>query len=332
MLPVPLDEYPIHQTPAVAALRRLQRPQLLRPRLLQRPRPHRRHLPGHRLSASTRTSASTDAYATVRRGDRQWTVRCSDALGHDDRLAPAVGPYRVEVLRAAAAHPARVRRRRPRPRLRPDVGGLVPGGHGAAPRHARRRPGHPRRLALRPGRHLGGRAAGRRRRDRRRRPTCGSGPGTGRGASGPSARASRPDGPADDPTAGLWWLYVPLRFDDFAVIVIVQEQPDGFRTLNDATRVWPDGRVEQLGLARDRDRLRARHPPPRAGLDPAHRAGRQAADARGRVARLRGPPRRRRLRRRPRLGPRAVAGRGLGRGCGVRPDRPGRRRRGCRSA
>jgi hypothetical protein len=53
--------------------------------------------------------------------------------------------------------------------------------------------------------------------------------------------------PADDPTAGLWWLYVPLRFEDFAVIVIVQEQPDGFRTLNDATRVWPDGRVEQLG-------------------------------------------------------------------------------------
>src|SRR5919106_4410029 len=40
----------------------------------------------------------SDAYATVRRGDRQWTVRCSDALGHGDRLAPAVGPYRVEVI------------------------------------------------------------------------------------------------------------------------------------------------------------------------------------------------------------------------------------------
>jgi hypothetical protein len=53
--------------------------------------------------------------------------------------------------------------------------------------------------------------------------------------------------PPDDPTAGIWWLYVPLRFDEFAVVVIVQEQPDGYRTLNDATRVWPDGRVEQLG-------------------------------------------------------------------------------------
>ena len=33
----------------------------------------------------------TDALGTVRRGDRQWTVRCSDALG-DDRLSPGVGP------------------------------------------------------------------------------------------------------------------------------------------------------------------------------------------------------------------------------------------------
>jgi hypothetical protein len=30
----------------------------------------------------------------------------------------------------------------------------------------------------------------------------------------------------------------------------VQEQPDGFRTLNDATRIWPDGRIEQLGWPR----------------------------------------------------------------------------------
>ncbi|MGH9095034.1 MAG: hypothetical protein ACRDXE_07730, partial [Acidimicrobiales bacterium] len=37
-----------------------------------------------------------DAYATVRRGDRQWTRRCSDAI-FADRLRPAVGPYRIEV-------------------------------------------------------------------------------------------------------------------------------------------------------------------------------------------------------------------------------------------
>ena len=43
---------------------------------------------------------------------------------------------------------------------------------------------------------------------------------------------------------------MPLRFEEFAVIVIIQEHPDGYRTLNDATRIWPDGRVEQLGWPR----------------------------------------------------------------------------------
>ena len=37
-----------------------------------------------------------DAYATVRRGDRQWSVRMSDAL-EERTLDARVGPYRVEV-------------------------------------------------------------------------------------------------------------------------------------------------------------------------------------------------------------------------------------------
>jgi hypothetical protein len=41
--------------------------------------------------------AVKDAYATVRKGDRQWTVRWSDVLDHD-RLHQQVGGYRVEVL------------------------------------------------------------------------------------------------------------------------------------------------------------------------------------------------------------------------------------------
>ena len=58
----------------------------------------------------------------------------------------------------------------------------------------------------------------------------------------------------------MWWLYVPMRFDDFAVVLIIQEDPDGFRTLNDCTRVWADGRVEQLGWPRVEIALRLRHP------------------------------------------------------------------------
>ena len=45
----------------------------------------------------------------------------------------------------------------------------------------------------------------------------------------------------------MWWLYVPMRFDDFMLCLIIQEEPDGYRALNDCHRVWKDGRVEQLG-------------------------------------------------------------------------------------
>jgi len=79
----------------------------------------------------------------------------------------------------------------------------------------------------------------------------------------------RPVGEADpggrppaDANPGFWWLYVPLRFPEFAVVLIVQERVDGFRTLNDAVRVWADGRVEQLGWPQAEIRYRSgsRHP------------------------------------------------------------------------
>jgi hypothetical protein len=64
---------------------------------------------------------------------------------------------------------------------------------------------------------------------------------------GEAEPAGRPDEP---PFEGMWWLYVPLRFEEFAIVLIIQETPDGFRTLNDCTRVFADGRVEQLGWPR----------------------------------------------------------------------------------
>jgi hypothetical protein len=56
--------------------------------------------------------------------------------------------------------------------------------------------------------------------------------------------------PADPPFEGMWWLYVPMAFEDFAIVVIIQEEPSGFRTVNDCTRIWRDGRIEQLGWPR----------------------------------------------------------------------------------
>jgi hypothetical protein len=59
-----------------------------------------------------------------------------------------------------------------------------------------------------------------------------------------------PAGRAAETLAGFWWLYLPVRFETSALIVIMQENPDGYRTLSDAKRVWADGRVEQLGWPR----------------------------------------------------------------------------------
>ena len=56
--------------------------------------------------------------------------------------------------------------------------------------------------------------------------------------------------PADPPFEGMWWLYVPMAFDDFAIVLIIQEEP---RRVPLAQRLHPDladGRVEQLGWPR----------------------------------------------------------------------------------
>jgi hypothetical protein len=189
-----------------------------------------------------------DAYATLRRGDSQWAVRFSDALG-EDRLHPMVGGYRVEIIEplrklrlicdgddhglsfditwegsfAAVEEQHHIMRTGDRPIL--DAcrfaqvgtweGSLRVGGEEMAVASDRWVGTRDRSWGIRPV-----------------------------GEAEPPGRA------ADEPLEGFYWLYVPLRFDDYAVVVIVQERPDGFRTLNDATRVWRDGRVEQLGWPR----------------------------------------------------------------------------------
>ena len=61
-------------------------------------------------------------------------------------------------------------------------------------------------------------------------------------------RAARPGRPDETPGGrSFWWLYTPTRFDDFFLFVIAQEDGDGNRGINEAVRMWPDGRIEQLG-------------------------------------------------------------------------------------
>ena len=44
-----------------------------------------------------------------------------------------------------------------------------------------------------------------------------------------------------------FWIYTPIRFDDHSMMIIMQENPDGSRVMEEATRIFPDGRIEHLG-------------------------------------------------------------------------------------
>ena len=99
------------------------------------------------------------------------------------------------------------------------------------PAHVMRQGGrdHPRRLALRPGGDVVGRARGRRRGARGERRPLGGHARPVLGHPPRRARPSRPGAPPRSPTRGSasGGSYVPLRFDDFAVVVIAQEDGDG---------------------------------------------------------------------------------------------------------
>ncbi|MDQ2648135.1 MAG: hypothetical protein M3Z03_01125 [Actinomycetota bacterium] len=43
------------------------------------------------------------------------------------------------------------------------------------------------------------------------------------------------------------WLYAPFRMEDHALVFICQEGPGGRRVVEEAVRLWPDGRVDHLG-------------------------------------------------------------------------------------
>lgn len=259
MIPVPLDEYPIHQVPLSLGYVATS---------------DRNFYDRCYLNAHDRTGdlflvtgfgvypnlGVKDAFATLRIGDVQHAVRFSDALD-DDRMAQRVGDYRIEVIEPLRS-------------LRvvcdsADLGlGFDLTWQGSFP--AIQEQAHVMRTSARAildasrfaqvGTweglvHVDGR-------DLPVSPDTWVGTRDRSWGIRPVGEPEPPGRSADEPLEGFWWLYVPLRFDDFAVVVIAQEQPDGFRTLNDANRIWPDGRVEQLGWPRVDIRYRpgTRHP------------------------------------------------------------------------
>jgi len=54
---------------------------------------------------------------------------------------------------------------------------------------------------------------------------------------------------ATGPFAMSMWNYDPIQFDDYSIVYMCSERPDGSRDLEHATRVWadPDTAIEQLG-------------------------------------------------------------------------------------
>lgn len=63
----------------------------------------------------------------------------------------------------------------------------------------------------------------------------------------PVGEAEDPGNLADKPAADFRWLYAPFRMQDHALVFICQERGDGSRVLEEAVRLWPDGRVDFLG-------------------------------------------------------------------------------------
>ncbi|MHB8329384.1 MAG: hypothetical protein ACYDD6_07170 [Acidimicrobiales bacterium] len=263
-MPVPLDEYPVHQVPL--SMRYMA--------TSDRNAYDRCYFNAHDRTGDVFLVTGlgvypnlgvTDAYATVRRGELQHTVRMSDALG-DDRMDQAVGPYRIEVIEPL---------RRVRLVCDADEHGIGfdltwSGSFPAVeePAHIMRQSG---RVIL----------------DAQRFAQVGTWSGTLRVDGEEMAVTDdrwvgtrdrswgiRPVGEAEPPGRGaaepetdfgFWWTYVPLCFDDFAIVVIAQEDGDGNRLLGEAVRVWPEGSdrpIEQLGWPEVEVRYRpgTRHP------------------------------------------------------------------------
>ena len=132
----------------------------------------------------------------------------------------------------------------------------------------------------------------------------------------------------------MWWNWIPLRFDDFALHVILEEDPTGLRNTNFAVRVWPasTGRApEQLGWPLPEITYKSgTRWPTRASMELVGRDGKAHTLE---IEPIVGIPLNvgLRLRRRPRLDARRLEGRRLGRRIGVRPQRSARSPAGARS-
>ncbi|MGO3325753.1 hypothetical protein [Gordonia sp. (in: high G+C Gram-positive bacteria)] len=190
-----------------------------------------------------------DGFAVVRRGDEHIVVRASKALG-DNRNDLAIGPLKVEVLDGLA---------RLRMSLEPGHGDisfdLVFDAEGPAqlePRHFQRqleRVTFDTMRFVQTGTWTGALSVdgvdydvqpdlwrGNRDRSWGVRPV---------GEAEPAGRRA-----AESDAASFFWIYSVMRFDEYSIVVIVQELRTGERIMGDARRVWNDATREPEWLGR----------------------------------------------------------------------------------
>jgi hypothetical protein len=240
--PVPLDEYPVHQVPLsmkyVATSDRNAYDRCIF------------HVLDHEGRALLimglgvyPNAGVVDAYATLRTGDVLHAVRASDALG-EDRMRLAVGPLRIEVEEPLR----RLRLRCEDDSLSYDLTWTASFPALWEPHHLQRRGD---RLTLEGRRfvQVGGvegvvRAGG-----EELRVTAAGWSGTRDRSWGVRPIPGEEGGrfAEESPTEGFHWIWCPVRFEDRFLMVIVQEDADGHRSLNDATLVTPGHRDRQLG-------------------------------------------------------------------------------------
>jgi hypothetical protein len=187
---------------------------------------------------------TTDAFVTVRLGDEQLVVRSSRPLG--DRADLTIGPMRVEVI-----EPLKRLRFVCEPTEHAVACDLTWEGFGPAIPEPNQFIRQGSRVTF----------------DTQRLAQMGSWSGTLR-VNGNELKVSpettwgsrdrswgvRPVGerePAgitrDTVRPGGMWSYFPMRFEDHCIYYICSEGADGTRSLEQAERVWLDGRTEQLG-------------------------------------------------------------------------------------
>jgi hypothetical protein len=239
----PLDDYPIHQVAEV----------MRHVGTSDRNFYDRYYFNCHRCSPDLFLAAGlgqypnlgvVDAFAVVATGGRHHVVRASRELG-EDRMDTAVGPFRVEVLEGL---------RRLRVTLEPNEWDLdfdltFEGGIPATrePRHLVRQQGRvvfdSVRLAQT------GRWSGRLRVAGRAHEVEPDGWWGFRDRSWGVRPVGEPEPPGirASEVPSFFWIYAPMQFAGHSILMIVQEDREGGRVLEEAVRVWPDRPAEPLG-------------------------------------------------------------------------------------